>query len=149
LYRREIYGGKDVYIEFCDRDYIPQDPERTLWKWIFNPEFMTEYPKSDPHPTSGDQMYLIPISELVNISRLHYPERPLPQPTVAQLDISPKVESKEEEVPTQPSLEPVSESESDEPASNLTIRDYAAIHWMKPVSVKPWLNELINKTFKE
>ena len=31
----------------------------------------------------------------------------------------------------------------DAPYSDMTIRDYYAIHTGRPVSVKPWLNELI------
>jgi len=38
---------------------------------------------------------------------------------------------------------PASMDMSDAPYSEMTIRDYYAIHTGKPVSAKPWLNELI------
>ena len=61
FYPKEMYGEQDIYTEFCSRDYEPEDPERKLYKWVFNPHYETEYEASEPHPTTGDVRYLIPV----------------------------------------------------------------------------------------
>ena len=53
FYPKEIYGEQNIYTEFCSRDYEPEDSQRRLWKWIYNPDFETEYKASEPHPTYG------------------------------------------------------------------------------------------------
>jgi len=117
----EIMGGEDIYTEFVSKSNVPEDPERTLWKWPFNPEFDTEYKKSEPHPATGHQRYLVPVDELINVAGLH---KPIPKQTELF-------------------VEPV--TKDDAPMSQLTIRDKAAIDWKLPVSNKAWLNELIKQ----
>lgn len=128
FYAKEIYGEADIYTEFCSRDYDPEDPERTLWKWIYNPEYKTEYVQSDPHPATGDRRFLIPIDELISITALH--------------KSMPKEEEDEKIFIESPS------AGEDVPYDAMTLRDYAAIEWQKPVSLKPWLNDLISNNFK-
>jgi len=137
FYPRELYGGVDIYIEFCDRDYNPEDPNRTLWKWINKSDFDKLYELSEPHHATNDKRYLIPISELVNVTEFHN----------NQIEI--------EETVTNDTIEKTDEfladvfddggMENDIPASAMTLRDYIAIKWKKPVSHKKWLNELITK----
>jgi hypothetical protein len=125
----EVQGGVDVYTEFVSRSNVPEDPERTLWKWVFNPNYDTAYEKSEPHPATGHQRYLVPVTELINVALQH-----MPQPG----DIGEKQ--------TQLHLiDPVAEAENadDAPIAQLTIRDKAAIDWKQPVSKKKWLNDLI------
>jgi hypothetical protein len=59
----------------------------------------------------------------------------------------------EEEFPAKPtnmSLDEIDNIEiADAPLSEITIRDLAAIMLMKPVSAKPWLNEIIKQTKSE
>ena len=43
----EINSGVDVYTEFVSRDYDPEDPERRLWKWVYNEEYDEEYLKEE------------------------------------------------------------------------------------------------------
>ena len=44
LERAEYYEvPKNVYTEFISSEYIPEDPKRTLYKWVFNPHWRTEY----------------------------------------------------------------------------------------------------------
>jgi hypothetical protein len=126
FYPKEMYGEQDIYTEFCSREYEPEDPERILYKWKYNPHYEEEYEASDPHPTTGDVRYLIPVDELINVAEEH------------------KEESKD-----QPQLfEEFDKKSSDVPYDAMTLRDYAAIQWQKPVSHKKWLNELITKNFK-
>ena len=127
FYAKEIYGESDIYTEFCSRDYSPEDPKRTLWKWVYNPEYKTEYAQSEPHPATGDRRFLIPVDELISVNELH--------------EVKPKEEDEGEIFIETPS------SGDDVPYDSMTLRDYAAIEWKKPVSLKPWLNELISNNF--
>ena len=38
---------------------------------------------------------------------------------------------------------------ADAPLTEITIRDFAAIMLMKPISAKPWLNDLVKQTKSE
>jgi hypothetical protein len=126
FYPKEMYGEQDIYTEFCSREYEPEDPERILYKWKYNPHYEEEYEASDPHPTTGDVRYLIPVDELINVAEEHKGE-PKDQPEL---------------------FEEFDKKSSDVPYDAMTLRDYAAIQWQKPVSHKKWLNELITKNFK-
>jgi hypothetical protein len=131
LFPSEIMGGEDIYTEFVSKQNVPEDPERTLWKWQFNPEFETEYEKSEPHPATGHCRYLIPVEELINVA-LQY------APVVGDVGV------KQTELPLE-----VVESKDDAPLSEMTMRDEVAIRWELPVSNKEWLNELIREKNKE
>ena len=115
-----MYKRQDLYTEFVSRDYEPEDPERRLWKWVYNDSYDEEYAKSDPHPTTGDKRYLIPIEELI--------------------EVEVKQEVKQKEI----LFEPLPDANADVPFNAMTLRDYAAIQWKLPVSHKAWLNNLIN-----
>jgi len=122
----EIMGGEDIYTEFVSKQNVPEDPERTLYKWTFNPEYDTEYEKSDPHPATGHRRYLIPVDELIDIAELY---APTPEPVEPQTEIP-------------------FDSNDDAPISELTIRDEIAIRWELPVSKKEWLNALVREKNK-
>tara|TARA_R110002153_G_scaffold45847_1_gene129183 strand:- start:2538 stop:3086 length:549 start_codon:yes stop_codon:yes gene_type:complete len=126
FYPKEIYGDQNIYTEFCSRDYEPEDSQRRLWKWIYNPDFETEYKTSEPHPTTGDVRYFVPVDELIDVATQH-------KDNPEQLQLS--LKDLDGDVP-------------DMPYDAMSIRDYAAIKWKKPVSSKKWLNELITKNFK-
>lgn len=130
FYPSEVNGQEDIYTEFVSRDYDPEDPERRLWKWVYNPEYATEYRHSDPHPTTGDRRFLVPVEELIDVTK-EILERE--QEQSGQLDAF--------------NLQGAPDANSDQPYANITMRDYAAIQWKKPVSHKKWLNELIIKQF--
>ena len=154
LYPREILGGVDIYIEFCNRDYVPKDKARTLWKWIYNPKYATDYPKGEPHVVTKDCMYLIPVEELYNMTRFFNPSAPQADPLIYDLDITPP---KEEPIKTE-TVDHIDKTEivisdddiagSDLPFEAATIRDFAAIVWRKPISHKKFVNQLILNTFK-
>jgi len=134
FYPNELNGGLDIYTEFCSRDDVPEDPKRILYKWPFNPEYATEYAQSDPHKSTGDKRFLIPIEELINVSELHSPQL---------------IKEEPEQVKEEPAVFiELPDASNDHPYADMTIRDYAAIQWKEPVSGKKWLNELITKTHK-
>ncbi len=126
FYPKEIYGEQNIYTEFCSRDYEPEDSQRRLWKWIYNPDFETEYRTSEPHPTTGDVRYFVPVDELIDVATQHKDN-----PEQAKLE-----------------FKDLEQDVSDMPYEAMTMRDYAAFKWRKPVSSKKWLNELITKNFK-
>jgi hypothetical protein len=133
LFPSEISGGTDVYTEFVSADYDPEDPERTLWKWEYNPHYDEEYEKTAPHPVSGHCRYLIPCDELINVAEIH-------QGNVD--NATPKEESSID-------FDAWPDPDGDSPIKDLTIRDKCAIDWKKPVSKKKWLNNLIRETYPE
>lgn len=119
LERAEYYDvPKNVYTEFISSEYIPEDPKRTLYKWVFNPHWRTEYDIIEA-TESIQERYMIPVAEL----------RIVQQP-VAQ-------------TPKEIKLPSLDLGPTDEPFNMLTIRDLAAIMLKKPVSNKQWLNEII------
>ena len=62
----ELSKGTDIYTEFCSRDYESEDPERTLWKYQFNPHWSEEYAKGET--STGSEIYYVPVGELVKIA---------------------------------------------------------------------------------
>ena len=118
LFLSEINRGTDIYIEFADPDYNVDQYDRKLYKYVHNPHFADEYERVVPN-----ERYLVPVMELDEVL-----------PNLKPL-------KKDEEV--QGDL--FSGGETDLPFSEMTIRDYMAIHTGAPVSNKPWLNELVTK----
>lgn len=124
----EISKGQDVYLEFTDRNNVPEDPERTLYLWKFNPHFEEEYEKTEPTEGTGHIRYLVPVEELKVIKK-YSPEAMI---------------TTEKEVKLKPALDfSLPNPETDPPFNEMTIRDLAAIMLNKPVSNKEWLNNII------
>ena len=67
FFANEISKGEDVYVEFTSRELEPEDPERRLYKWRFNPHFEEEYDKTEPNERTGNPRYLVPVEELIVI----------------------------------------------------------------------------------
>jgi hypothetical protein len=143
LFASEIIGNEDIYTEFVSTTLEPEDPERRLWKWPYNAEFNTEYAKTEPHPATGHQMYLIPVDELIDVAELHWGH--------LKTKSNPKVtETVQLELPIETPIEVsnlIEDTITDAPLNQMTIRDKAAIDWKIPVSDKEWLNKLITKHF--
>lgn len=151
FYQRELQGGVDIYTEFCDRQYEPEDEQRRLWKWVYDPAYAEKYAQTEPHQATGDRRYLIPVEELIDVKEFHIQKAIVEQLEKAQKKHQEEVKSdnqlilplaSEPELPANTPT-PVETIERDAPYDNMTIRDYAAIQWKLPVSSKPWLNELI------
>jgi hypothetical protein len=123
----EIGKGMDIYTELTSSDLLPEDPERTLYKWRFNPNYHEEYEALEKDSTVR---YMIPVSELILVKN-NAPE--------IIIDQKYKEPSKVKEFS-------FSNADEDASMSDITIRDYAAIMWKKPISNKNWLNNLINKS---
>lgn len=115
----ELRKTEDIYIEFTDRDFRPEDPKRTLYKLRPNPHYQEEY---KPY---GQDRYLVPVSYLIEVTT-----EPVELNTAGvSLDKSFSL------------TDPDDDCSIDE----MSVRDVAALILRKPVSRKQWLNDLINK----
>ena len=121
FFASEVKKGKDIYTEFTSIDLEPEDPNRTLYKWRFNPHYDEEYERTEP-AANGHFRYLIPVSELIKIE--------FDQQEVNQTSLF-------------PDFDEIMDPDQDAPFNQITIRDLAAIMLNKPVSQKQWLNEII------
>jgi hypothetical protein len=116
--------NRDIYTEFTSIDLDPEDPDRNLYKWRYNPHFEEEYEKTEPG-ANGHFRYLVPVSELIKI----------------EFDAQIPENKGESEFPN---FDEIMDPDADAPLSQLTVRDLAAILLKKPVSHKKWLNDLIS-----
>lgn len=126
LFASELLKPKGFYFELTDRELNPVDPNRTVYRVPYNPAYNEEYEMTE----KGS--YLVPLQEL----------RPVDPQTVAINGISALIEEVPEKA--KPKFEEPTQT-NDAPYSEMTIRDYYAIHTGKPVSTKEWLNQLITK----
>jgi hypothetical protein len=165
----ELKKGEDIYMEFYENVYdgsgkntniIPATEDRPLFKLKFNPFYHEEYDVTETVDADGkiDRKYLVPVSEMSavlnsgqEISYALYEKRKedakleVPQ-LQTSLSIFPDFE---EEFAPKLEAEISNVEIADAPLSEITIRDLAAIMLLKPVSARPWLNELITKTKSE
>jgi hypothetical protein len=113
----ELNKGDDIYTEFINRDYNPEDSNRTLWVLKYNPHWKEEYEPTQVNDLSTAR-YLVPVSEL---SKVNLPK-------------------KEQEADPFKSLVDFTD---DCALSQMTVRDFATIMLGRPLSHKTWLNNLI------
>ena len=132
LFPGELGKESDFYIELVTQNYEPllsAEGVREIRYWKYNPHYKDEY-KHQVLMTVD--VYLIPILELPIVGS-HKVE------TIKATPVKPVDNSGKDKIPPRGiSLT------KDAPYSSMTIRDYFAITHKKPVSFKPWLNELIN-----
>jgi hypothetical protein len=175
LFESEISKEEDIYMEFYDNvtddkgnitDIVPFSEDRQLFKYKANPFYAEEYDTKEGSNFKGEPytLYTVPLSELVavlndgtEITYALYEKRkdePKKEDTLPKLQNSlalfPNFEEEFPSKPTNMSLDEVYNTEiADAPLSEITIRDLAAIMLIKPVSARPWLNELIKQTKSE
>jgi len=165
----ELKKGEDIYIEFYENvydstgkntDIVPGIEDRPLFKLKYNPFYHEEYDVTETVDADGkvDRKYLVSLGEMVAVipsgQEISYAlfekrkeEAKLEVPQLQQsLSIFPDFE---QEFAPKVEAEISNEEIADAPLSEITIRDLAAIMLMKPVSARPWLNELINQTKSE
>jgi hypothetical protein len=169
----ELKKGEDIYVEFYDNvadsggktiDYKPFHQDRLLCKYKVNPHFAEEYEKKENiNQSTGEPYftYTVPLAEMIAINldgrEMSYPmyEKAKESPSKEEV-VMPRLQNSlvfpdfEEEMIKKPELvkEPTLEDllvGDDSPISDMTITDFAAIMWKKPVSNKAWLNSLIEK----
>ena len=126
---KEMYGGKDIYIEFCTSGLLPLDDKRHLWKWLYKKSYKNDY-TCDKNVETQECTYFIPVDELIPIGFT-------PEIIAEMATPKPIVEFNFE-----------GSAGEDIPFNDMTLKDYAAIKWKRPVSGRKWLNDLINNNFK-
>lgn len=124
LFPSQLKKGQDIYTEFVSKDYAPEDPNRTLYKWKYNKFYEEEYDSVEIE-NSTDCRYLVPVSELEVIT------------AVTTLN--------DDKVITFNTFDEIMDPDEDCPFDQMTVRDLAAIMLNKPVSRKKWLNKIITE----
>lgn len=172
LYESELKKGEDIYMEFIDvvrdekgteKDYTPMLEDRPLFKFKANPFFAEEY---ELRERPGYSVYIISASELMmvqsdgtEISYSLYEKRkeeskkvedslPKLQKTLAQFPDFEEEFTKKEDVDVSTWIDE-EDASSESTLANISLRDFAAIMLVKPVSNKKWLNDLIKETKSE
>jgi hypothetical protein len=120
FFASEFKREADVYTEFVSSEYYPEDANRTLWVWRYNPHWEEEYETTEPN-NLGHVRYLVPVSELIKVS--------LPK----------------EKMPADPFESFGQDLTDDAPIDEMTIRDFATIMTGRPLSTKTWLNKMITE----
>jgi len=135
IFSSEFKKEKGFYFELVTRELDPVDPKRTVYRIPYNTAFEEEYELNE----KGS--YLVPIEQLRSVNH-----------QAVAISKYEAVRSTENVFTTNPNpiikdmpmyKAPASMDTSDAPYSEMTIRDYYAIHTGKPVSAKNWLNDLI------
>jgi hypothetical protein len=172
----ELKKGEDIYIEFYENVYdgtgkntniVPATEDRPLFKLKYNPFYHEEYDVTETVDADGkvDRKYLVPVTEMVavlpsgqEISYALFEKRK----EDAKLDV-PQLQKSlsifpdfEEEFPPKKEEIVLDELGTDEPEvaegstlANISLRDFAAIMLVRPVSDKQWLNDLIKQAKSE
>jgi hypothetical protein len=179
LFESEITKGTDIYIEFYDNvkdekdnvtDIVPFNSDRQLFKYKSNPYYGEEYEMKEGMNYKGEpyKLYTIPVTELRAVLKdsteipynVYQKRKDVGEPaedTVENIKL-PRLQKSlfpdfEQEFPNKEdklSLDEVYNTEiADAPLSEITIRDLAAIMLMKPISARPWLNDIIKQTKSE
>ena len=125
LFPSQLKLKQDLYLEFVSKEMECEDPQRTLYKWKFNPYYLEEYECIQSEDNISER-YLVPVSEL---TRVEVPAEEVQTNTGSVLSFD--------------GFDEIMDVDQDAPFDQLTIRDLAAIMWNKKVSKKKWLNDLI------
>ncbi len=135
IFENEFKKSKGYYFELINSDIEPDDPARTVYRLSPTQFYIDEY-EMDEYGK-----FLVPVHELRVINRnsaaiskgsaATSSDRVLKNQTFETTTIKPPL-------PISLGLKV-----EDAPYSEMTIRDYIAIHTGKPVSTKSWLNEII------
>lgn len=123
FFSSELDKGTDIFTEFVDKYLEPEDAERTLYLWKYNPHWSTEY---ETNEKSGYTFIMIPVSEMYKVE---IPSTPIETHKNVFENI-PKVNTDETD---------------DAPLTSMTILDLAAILLKKPISHKKFINKLFSK----
>lgn len=144
IFGSEFKKDKGFFFELVTRDLEPLEADRKVYRITRNDNHEEEYEMNE----KGS--FLVPVDEL----RIVNPQSVAISKGAAVFS-NDKLFGKKEDVAPAPKpaakaaqtfkpVTPQMEANTDAPYSEMTIRDYMAIHTGKPVSLKPWLNELLH-----
>lgn len=131
FFESELRKGRDIYIEFVDRYFNPEDKERRLYKWEYNPDWEIALEK-EVVEEKGFTKYLVKVSEfsLVMDEALNIDEDKTALKKVWEIMNTP--------INTEDTI-------TDLPLTELTFRDIYSIIHNKPCSNKEWINRFIKE----
>jgi hypothetical protein len=139
IFSSEFRKSKGFFFELIDSDLNPTDPERKIYRVPFNEFYEEEY------ELNAKGSYLVPLEELkfahpqsIAISKLNAFTSAVKQAEGSTTENVFQLTQK-----AQASVQRAPAPMEDAPYSEMTIRDFYAIHTGKPVSIKGWLNDLI------
>ena len=139
IFPSEFKKEKGFYFELITRDLDPLFPDtRSVFRLPYNTSFEEEFEMNE----RGS--YLVPLEELRTIDK-----QSVAISKYSAVSINDKFTSAAKlELPETESIykAPAPMDTADAPYSEMTIRDYYAIHTGKPVSSKTWLNDLIKSS---
>jgi hypothetical protein len=138
-------------MEFVNKELTPDLTDRPLFKLKYNPFYKEEYEMETKMTEEGREydVYIVSVSELKVIledsSEINYSlyESGLYE----KVKVSPFPDFEKEYLSKEITLDDILVGE-DAPINDMSIADFAAIIWKKPVSNKVWLNSLIEKNNK-
>lgn len=125
FFESELSSDAPLYVEWVSRDYNPEDDGK-LYLYEYTPNYKTEF-KQEALDT-GTVMYLVPISKF---KLVHDP-----------------IVAKKESIEQLAMDFDLSGSNEDCPIMDMTLRDFAALMMVSPVSRKEWLNKIITSCQK-
>jgi hypothetical protein len=142
IFSSEFLKDKGFFFELVTRELDPLEADRKVYRIARNDNFKEEFEMNE----KGS--FLVPVDEL----RIVNPQSVAISKQSAVFSNDKLFTSKPVQEQPAPQPQPVYNSkpqppvELDAPYSEMTIRDYMAIQTGKPVSLKPWLNDLLNNT---
>lgn len=134
IFPSEFKKTKGFFFELIDSDLNPTDPERKVYRVPPTSSFEEEY------ELNSKGSFLVPIEELKVVHRSSVAINKMSAFTGTVESVFKVTEKAREALVNIPKAPSPME---DAPYSEMTIRDYFAIQFLKPVSAKGWLNELI------
>jgi hypothetical protein len=134
IFSSEFKKLKGFFFELIDSDLNPVDPQRKVYRVPYTPSFEEEY------ELNAKGSYLVPLEELKVVHPSSIAISKMSAFTGTEESVFKVTQKAQEAVASVPKAPSPME---DAPYSDMTIRDYYAIHTGKPVSAKVWLNDLI------
>lgn len=131
IFPSEFKKTKGLFFELIDSDLNPTDPERKVYRIPPSNSYEEEYELN----IKGS--YLVPLEELKIVNPDSVAIKKISAVTISDTKLFKVTEKAQSLIPNAPA------SIEDAPYSEMTIRDFYAIHTGKAVSGKAWLNELI------
>ena len=134
IFPSEFKKTKGFFFELIDSDLNPTDSDRKVYRVPPSNSFEEEY------ELNAKGSYLVPIEELKVVHRSSVAISKMSAFTGTDETVFKVTQKAQESVANIPKAPAPME---DAPYSEITIRDYYAIHTNRPVSAKGWLNDLI------
>ena len=144
IFDNEFLKEKGFFFELIDSNLDPVDPERKVYRLAPNPNYEEEY------ELTPKNQYIVPLEELRVVNPASVAISKSSAVTSSDHILKEKIKFPSEKVTNVVNNErfavPLEKKDNDAPYSEMTIRDYMAIHTGKPVSLKSWLNDLIKSS---